>query len=78
MLYRQINARAGCRMNEISNTARGVRSRVQYEEFRVHSTASKCVYLPVKHELEVSNPFIIQTEYTAVVKCSKYNFNHGK
>ena len=31
------------------------------EEFRVHSTAGKCVYLPLNHELEVSKPFNIQT-----------------
>ena len=65
MLYRQIHARAGCRMNEKSNTARGD-SRVLYEEFRVHSTVSKCVYLPVKHEQEVSNSFNIQTECSAL------------
>ena len=29
---------------------------MQYEEFRVHSTANKGVYLPLDHELEVSNP----------------------
>ena len=52
-------------MNEKANTARGD-SRVLYEEFRVHSTVSKCVYLPVKHEQEVSNAFNIQTECSAL------------
>ena len=42
-------------------------SGVLYDDFRVHSTASKCVYLPVKHELEVSNPSSnIQTKYTEI------------
>ena len=27
---------------------------MQYEEFLVHSTVRKCVYLPLNHELEVS------------------------
>ena len=31
---------------------------MQYEEIRVHSTASKCVNLRLNHELEVSNPLI--------------------
>ena len=35
---------------------------VQYEEFRVHSVAKKCDYLQLNRELQVSNPFIIQTE----------------
>ena len=29
---------------------------MQLEEFRVNSTVSKCIYLPLNHELEVSNP----------------------
>ena len=33
----------------------------EYKEFQVHSTASKCVYFPSNHELEVSNRFDIQT-----------------
>ena len=42
------DAHAGCRMNEkFKYCTRS--SRVQYEEFRVHSTASKCVYLPSNH-----------------------------
>ena len=35
---------------------------MQYEKFRVHSTDGKCVSLPLNHELDVSNPFNIQTE----------------
>ena len=35
---------------------------MQYEEFRVHSTANKSVSLPFNHELEVSNSFNIQTD----------------
>ena len=62
-------------MNEKSNTARGD-SRVLYEEFRVHSTVSKCVYLPVKHEQEVSNPFNIQTECTALKMWPLITFTH--
>ena len=40
---------------------------MQYEEFRVNSTASKCVYFTLNHELEVSNPFTIQTECSAMI-----------
>ena len=44
------------------------RSRVQHEEFRVKSTASKCIYLPLNHELEVSNPFnILQYKFCALL-----------
>ena len=39
---------------------------MQCKEFGVHSTSSKCVYLPLNHELEVSNPFNIQTECSAL------------
>ena len=46
----QIHARAYCTMNE---------------KFSVHCTVSKCVYLKTKHELTVSNPFNIQSEFTA-------------
>ena len=42
-----------------------------YEDFRVHSTASKCVYWSVNHELEVSNLFNIQTECTAIQQTQK-------
>ncbi len=41
------------------------RSRVQYLKFWVHCEASKCVYLSTKHERTDSNPFNIQSEYTA-------------
>ena len=41
------------------------RSWVQYWKFRVHCTVSKCVYLKTKHELTVSKPFNIQSEFTA-------------
>ncbi len=41
------------------------RSRVQYWKFRVHCEASKCVYLSTRHEWTDSNPFNIQSEYTA-------------
>ena len=41
------------------------RSWVQYWKFRVHCTVSKCVYLKTKHELTVSNPFNIQSEFAA-------------
>ena len=40
---------------EIFNTARS----------EVHCRVSKCVYLKTKHELTVSNPFNIQSEFTA-------------
>jgi len=59
LIYMQIHARIDCRMNKYSNTARG-NSQEQHKE---------CVYLQIKHELEVSNPFNnIQTECTASKK----------
>ena len=54
------NKHAGCRINE------KFKSQVQYEEFQGHSTAIKCIYMPLNHELEVSNPFNIQTECYAL------------
>ena len=44
----ELDAHASCRMNEKFKYCTR-RSRVQYEEFRVHSTVSKCVYLPLNH-----------------------------
>ena len=40
---------------------------MRFEEFRVYFTASKCVYFPLNHELEVSNNFTIQTECSSLI-----------
>ena len=57
----------------VSVSFSNTRTRLLYNEreifailkFRVHCTASKCVYLKTEHELTVSNAFNIQFEFTA-------------
>ena len=65
VLYRQICTCAGCRMNKKLNTARGI-AECCMKIFEFILQPASADNLPIKHKLEVSNPFNIPTECTAV------------
>ena len=48
---------------------------MQCEQFEVHSTTSKCFYLPFNHELRVSYPLSAIVERTTTAAAAK-NLNN--